>query len=370
MDASSATIAPDAGNCSDLPEKKSLNWAELGFQYVKTEQRFNAVHENGHWDSGEMLNSENISVHEGAPALHYAQQCFEGMKAQTTADGRVLLFRPALNSERMNQAAQRLLMPEVPKTLFMDAVEATVRANYAWIPPYGSGASLYIRPMLIGVGENLGLKPAQRFEFRVFVSPVGPYYKDSGLAVISLAVSEMDRAAPNGTGHYKVGANYAGGLLATKRAQELGANEALYLDAAQGKYIDEAGSANIIAAMTGNRFVTPKSDAILPSITRRSIMILAQDKLGLHTEERPIDLRQEFTEFEELAACGTAAVLSPVGKIWFDDAWHTVAGTDIREPDSEKQSVGPVMQELYDLLVGIQKGEINDPYGWTHQVTL
>ncbi|HJO11511.1 MAG: branched-chain amino acid aminotransferase [Gammaproteobacteria bacterium] len=343
-------------------DKKQLNWADLGFQYVKTDSRFSAVHENGSWSNGSLLNSEIIAVHEGAPALHYAQQCFEGMKAQTAPDGRVLLFRPDLNSERFNLAASRLLMPEVPAEMFMSAVEETVRANYAWIPPYGSGASLYVRPMLIGVGENLGLKPAQQFEFRVFVSPVGPYYKSAGLAVISLAVSEMDRAAPSGTGSFKIGANYAGGLLATRRAQELGANEALYLDSAERRYIDEAGSANIIIATNSGCFVSPKSRAILPSITRRSIMTLARDELNLQTEDRPIDLRAEFDQFEEMAACGTAAVLSPVGRIWFDEDWHNIY--------QDGQTVGPVMQELYDLLVGIQKGEVGDQYGWLHEVSI
>jgi len=343
-------------------DKKALNWAELGFQYRKTDYRFTATHRDGKWSDGELVQSEVISIHEGAPALHYAQQCFEGLKAQTAPDGRVLLFRPGLNSERMKEAASRLLMPEVPQELFIKAIEETVRANYAWIPPHGSGASLYIRPLLIGVGENLGLRPAESFEFRVFVSPVGPYYSSNGLAVISLAVSDIDRAAPHGTGNCKVGANYAGGLLATREAQSKGANEALYLDAAERRFIDEAGSANIIVSMTGKRFVTPKSDAVLPSITRRSLMILAEDRLKLKTEWRPIDLRAELTDFEEIAACGTAAVLSPVGKIWFDNEWHTFYDNG--------QSVGPVMQELYDLLVGIQRGELEDPYGWIHEVKI
>lgn len=342
--------------------KKDLNWSELGFQYHRTDFRFSAIWENGRWNDGGLIGSEFIATHEGAPALHYAQQCFEGMKAQTAADGRILLFRPDLNSERMNLAGPRLLMPEVPKEMFFRAVEQAVRANYAWIPPYGSGASLYIRPMLIGVGENLGLKPAQQYEFRVFVSPVGPYYQQQGLAAISLAVSDVDRAAPRGTGSFKVGANYAGGLIATRMAQQLGANEALYLDSLEGRYIDEAGSANIIIAMKDGTFVTPKSDAILPSITRRSIMQLAKDKLGLQTEERPIDLREEFSNFAEVAACGTAAVLSPVGRVWYDDQWHNVNGGG--------ETVGPIMQELYDLLIGIQKGELDDPYGWVHEVEL
>ncbi len=343
-------------------EKKALNWAELGFQYHKTDYRFSAVHVDGVWSEGELVTSANLSIHEGAPTLHYAQQCFEGMKAQTAEDGRILLFRPDLNSIRMNEAAGRLLMPEVPRELFIRGVEEAVRANYAWIPPYGSGASLYIRPMLIGVGENLGLKPAKQFEFRVFVSPVGPYYKQGGMAVISLAVSELDRAAPRGTGSFKVGANYAGGLLATRKAQELGANEALYLDAREGRFIDEAGSANIIIALDDNTLITPKSNAILPSITRRSLMDIASGTLNMRTEERAIDLRQEFPQFREMAACGTAAVLSPVGRVWFDGDWHAVNG--------DGSTVGPVMQKLYDELIGIQRGEKADAYHWLHEVEL
>jgi len=342
--------------------KKELNWSELGFQYVKTDFRFSAIHRNGEWSEGDLVSDDHIAVHEGAPALHYAQQCFEGMKAQTAEDGRVLLFRPDLNSQRMNDAASRLLMPEVPRELFMRGVEEAVRANYAWIPPYGSGASLYIRPMLIGVGENLGLKPARQFEFRVFVSPVGPYYKEAGLAVISLAVSGMDRAAPNGTGSFKVGANYAGGLLATRKAQELGANEALYLDSAERRFIDEAGSANIIIVLKDGTLVTPASRAILPSITRRSIMEIARTELGMKTEERPIELRTEIEQFEEMGACGTAAVLSPVGKIYFDGEWHVI--------HKDGQTVGPVMQKVYDSLVELQKGDREDRFGWLHEVEI
>lgn len=342
--------------------KKDLNWAELGFQYRPTDYRFRALFVNGQWTEGELITSEMISVHEGAPALHYAQQCFEGMKAQTTPDGRVLLFRPRLNAERMRQAATRLLIPEVPEELFLRGVAAAVRANYPWIPPHGSGAALYIRPMLIGVGENLGLKPAKEFEFRVFVSPVGPYYHSAGLAVISLAVSDLDRASPSGTGNFKIGANYAGGLLATRLAQQLGANEALFLDAAQRRFIDEAGSANIVVAMRGGRFVTPSSSAVLPSVTRRSIMTLAEKELGLTVEQRPIDLRKEIEEFEEVAACGTAAVVAPVGRIWLDSQWHSFYGGG--------EKAGPIMQKLYALLVGIQRGELDDKYDWTHEVPM
>ena len=347
---------------SSKKDKKNLNWSELGFDYIKTDFRFSAVYENGGWSSGKLLAGEQIQIHEGAPSLHYAQQCFEGMKAQTSKDGRVSLFRPGLNCERMRSTSARLLMPEVPKELFMRAIEETVAANFSWIPPYGSGASLYVRPMLVGVGENLGLKPAEKYEFRVFVSPVGPYYKQSGLAVINLAVSDIDRAAPNGTGNFKAGANYAGGLLATLNAQKQGANEALYLDSSEHRYIDEAGSANIIISMKDGSFITPSSKAILSSITRRSLMDIAKEELNMNTEERPIDLRKEISKFDEVAACGTAAVLSPVGKIWFDERWHSIF--------DDGESVGPVMQEMYDILVGIQKGEREDKFNWLHHIEL
>lgn len=349
---------------------KALNWSELGFEYVKTDRRFSARWRDGQWDEGGMIDSEIMPLHEGSPALHYAQECFEGMKAQCARDGRVLLFRPDLNSERMKQAAGRLLMPQVPTELFMRGVDAAVRENIEWIPPFGSGASLYVRPMLIGIGENLGLRPAPEFEFRVFVSPVGPYYKQAGLAPIALAVSEMDRAAPHGTGNFKVGANYAGGLLATRKAQQQGASEALYLDAAENRYIDEAGSANILVVMRDGSLVTPCSEAILPSVTRRSIMQLAADRLGMPIAERPIDLRAEFDDFVEMGACGTAAVVSPIARIWFDGAWRAVNRKEFGDYTGGSGTVGPVMQELYDLLVGILQGEIAEEYGWIREVPL
>ncbi len=342
--------------------KVDLDWKNLGFNYIKTDSRFVASWEDGEWTRGKTITSEIMEIHEGSPALHYSQQCFEGMKAQTAKDGRVLLFRADLNAERMALTSERLLMPIVPKELFLQGVEEAVRNNFAWIPPYGSGASLYIRPLLIGVGENLGLRPATKYNFRVFVSPVGPYYKGGGVSLISLAVTNFDRAAPLGTGHVKAGANYAGGLLSTLTAQELGATEALYLDSAERRYLDEAGSANIVLAMKNDRFVTPKSDAILPSVTRRSIMNLAENELKLKIEERPVDLIKEISEIEEMAACGTAAVLSPVGKIWAGDTWHRF------HENGEK--VGPIMQKLYDSLTQIQKGEKEDPYDWTQEVEI
>lgn len=342
--------------------KQDLDWSNLGFQYKKTDYRFTATWENGQWNEGEMVESENIVIHEGSPALHYAQECFEGLKAQTAKDGRILLFRPELNAQRLNLSADRLLMPEVPEELFLKGVEDTIRANMSWVPPYGTGASLYIRPVLIGVGDNLGLRAATKYIFRVFVSPVGPYYKGTGLSVISLAVTDIDRAAPKGTGHVKTGANYAGGLLSTKAAKELGANEALYLDAAERKYLEEAGSANILLSMKNGDFVTPQSEAILHSITRRSIMDIAKKELGVKIEERPVNIYEEIDQIDEMAACGTAAVLSPVGKVWFQDKWHYF--------HDNGNSVGPVMQKLYDSLTQLQRGEVEDTYGWTREVKI
>ncbi|MCP4296211.1 MAG: branched-chain amino acid aminotransferase [Proteobacteria bacterium] len=343
-----------------MDKKEDLDWESLGFNYIKTDHRFTASYKNGAWNEGELVSSEWMSVHEGSSALHYSQQCFEGLKAQTAPDGRVLLFRPELNSERLNNTASRLLMPQVPTELFMKAVNETILSNYSWIPPHGSGASLYIRPFLIGVGGNLGLRPAPKYEFRVFVSPVGPYYKGGGLSLISLAVTDIDRAAPKGIGHIKAGSNYAGGLMATQKAQDLGASEALYLDAGERIYLEEAGSANILLKMKDNHFVTPKSNAILPSVTRRSILEIAEKELNLDVEERPVNFLKEIDNIQEMAACGTAAVLSPVGKVWIDGKWEKFYG--------EGEKIGPTMQRLYDLLVTLQRGERDDPYNWTVEV--
>ncbi len=342
--------------------KKNIDWGSLSFSYLKTDYRFEATCVDGVWSKGQVVESEVMTLHEGAPALHYGQSCFEGLKAQTAKDGRILLFRPELNNQRMQESAERLLMPKVPTELFMEGVEAVIRANLAWIPPYGSGASFYLRPFLIGSGENLGLRPAKEYTFRVFASPVGPYYKSGGLKMISLAVIDVDRAAPLGTGGYKIGANYSGGLMATKIAQSLGANEALYLDPKERRYLEEAGSANIILALKGKRFATPKSPSILPSVTRRSIVTLAEKELGFSVEERPIDFIAEHGEIEEMGACGTAAVLSPIGKVLINDHWYKV-GQDSEHP-------GPIMLDLYNRLTALQRGERPDPYGWTYEVKL
>ena len=340
--------------------KKDLDWGNLGFSYVETEFRFSARWRDGVWGEGVLVSSAEMQVHEGSTVLHYAQSCFEGLKAQTAANGDILLFRPDLNCARMGRTTQRLLMPQVPESLFMRGIQETVRANAAWVPPYGSGASLYIRPFLVGIGENLGLRPAPEFEFRVFVSPVGPYYKGGGLSLIDLAVVDLDRAAPKGLGAFKAGANYAGGLMATQMAKELGAQEALYLDPAEHRFLEEAGSANIVLKMKDGTIVTPQSDSILPSVTRRSVMTLAEDVLGMKTQERPVEFLKEVDDIEEFAACGTAAVISPVGRIRSGESWHRFYGNG--------EAIGPVTQQLYDLLTAIQKGEREDSYEWTRAV--
>ena len=343
-------------------KKQDLDWVNLSFHYHKTDLRFKAVYKDESWNKGKLIEDNILHIHEASSSVHYAQECFEGLKAQTAKDGKILLFRPDLNSKRMNNTANRLLMPQVPETLFLDGIKETVQANYSWIPPYGSGAALYIRPLLIGTGENLGLTPALEYEFRVFVCPVGPYYKGKGLSLISLAVTDIDRAAPCGTGAFKIGANYAGGLLATRKAKELGANEALYLDSKERKYLEEAGSANIIIVTKDEKILTPVSDAILPSVTRKSVMTLAQETLNYKTEERPIHFLDELDNFEEMGACGTAAMISPVGKILHQGKWHKFY--------KDGKEVGPVIQKLYDSLTKLQKGESEDQFGWTVEIEI
>ena len=337
-------------------------WKNLKFEYLKTDFRFQAVNSGGKWDSGELITDSKISLEEGATSLHYAQQCFEGMKAYGSPSGGVNLFRPRENAKRMANTAKRLLMQTVPEELFLKGVTETVKANLKFVPPHASKASLYIRPLLIGDGENLGIKTASRNIFRVFCSPVGPYYKAGGLKAVSMLVSEKyDRAAPHGIGNFKAGSNYAGGMAATAASQEKGYNECIYFDSKEGRFLDEAGSANIIVATKDNKLITPKSDSILPSITRKSIMVLAKDKLRMETEERPIDFLAELDNISEIGACGTAAVISAIGRIGFK-------GKDYLFFD-EGRSPGPVMSELYRLLTGIQFGELDDPYGWRYPVT-
>ena len=335
-------------------EKANIDWANLGFGYYKTDKRFVSMFKDGKWDEGELTDDENITMNECACVLQYAQTCFEGMKAYETVDGHVVIFRPDMNAQRMFDTAQRLEMQPYPQDKFIDAVEQVVKANLKYVPPYGTGASLYIRPYLFGYSPVMGVKPAQDFMFRIFVSPVGPYFK-GGSKPITLKVSDFDRAAPNGTGHVKAGLNYAMSLHAGVTAHKEGYAENLYLDPQTRTKVEETGGANFLFITKDGKVVTPKSSSILPSITRRSLMYVAKHYLGLEVEEREVYL-EELKDFAECGLCGTAAVISPVGRI--DD--H---GKSINFP-SGMDAPGEITKKLYDTLTGIQYGKIEAPEGW------
>ena len=330
-------------------EKKNIDWSSIGFGYVPTDYRYVANYKDGAWDAGCLSDDPNITMNECACVLQYSQSCFEGLKAYTTEDGRIVCFRPDLNAQRMEQSAERLKMPIFPAERFVEAVIQTVKANAAWVPPYGSGASLYIRPYMFGINSVIGVKPATEYQFRMFVTPVGPYFK-GGVKPLTVRISDYDRAAPHGTGHVKAGLNYAMSLYAIVDAHEKGYDENIYLDSATRTNIEETGGANIIF-IKGNTLVTPKSDTILPSITRRSIVHVAKEYLGMEVEERDIPLT-EIGEYEECGLCGTAAVISPVGTIDDHGKLYHYAG------------FGPKIQKLYETLTGIQMGRIQAPEGW------
>ncbi|MCR5790211.1 MAG: branched-chain amino acid aminotransferase [Lachnospiraceae bacterium] len=339
-------------------EKKDMDWGNLGFGYVKTDYRFVANYKNGAWEEGGITEDADIVLNECACVLQYAQTIFEGLKAYTTEDGRIVMFRPDLNGERMEQSAQRLKMPVFPKERFVEAVKKTVKANEAWVPPYGSGATLYIRPYMFGSDSIIGVKPANEYQFRVFTTPVGPYFK-GGAKPITVRISDYDRAAPHGTGHIKAGLNYAMSLFAIVDAHEKGFDENMYLDAASRTKLEETGGANIIFITKDGKFVTPKSSSILPSITRRSLEVVAKEYLDMEVEEREVYL-SELSDFAECGLCGTAAVVSPVGKI-------VDHGKEICLP-AGMEEMGPVTKKLYDTLTGIQMGRIKAPDGWIVEV--
>ena len=331
-------------------DKKKIDWANIGFGYVQTDVRYVANFKDGAWDEGELTRDANITMNECACVLQYAQTVFEGMKAYTTAGGQTVCFRPDLNAQRMMDSCQRMRMPVFPKERFLDAIRQTVQANIAWVPPYGSGASLYLRPYMFGIDPVLGVKPAHEFQFRVFGTPVGPYFK-GGVRPLTLRVSDLDRAAPRGTGHIKAGLNYAMSLYNIVDAHEQGYDENLYVDSATRQHIEETGGANILFVTKEGKLVVPKSATILPSITRRSLIQVAQDYLGLEVEERVVGV-EELGNFAEAGLCGTAAVISPVGKIVDHGKEYTYAG------------MGQVIEKLYNTLTGIQMGTIEAPEGW------
>lgn len=334
--------------------KKDIDWSNLGFSYIKTDQRYVSNFKDGAWDAGTLTGDDQITISECACVLQYAQTIFEGLKAYTTEDGHVVCFRPDLNAERMQQSAERLEMPIFPKERFVDAVVQTVEANMDYVPPYGSGATLYVRPYMFGSNAVIGVAPAEEYQFRIFCTPVGPYFK-GGAKPITIRVSDFDRAAPHGSGHIKAGLNYAMSLHAIVDAHKKGFDENMYLDPATRTKVEETGGANFLFITKDNKVVTPKSDSILPSITRRSLMYVAEKYLGLEVEQREVYL-DEVKDFAECGLCGTAAVISPVGKI-------VDHGKEICFP-SGMDEMGPITKKLYDTLTGIQMGRIDAPEGW------
>ena len=333
---------------------KNIDWSNLGFGYVKTDYRYVSNFKNGAWDEGALITDDMVTISECACVLQYAQTVFEGMKAYTTEDGHIVVFRPDLNAERMENSAKRLEMPAFPQDRFVDAIVKLVEANADYVPPYGSGATLYIRPYMFGSNAVIGVKPAEEYQFRAFCTPVGPYFK-GGAKPITIRVSDFDRAAPRGTGHIKAGLNYAMSLHAIMDAHRQGFDENMYLDPATRTKVEETGGANFLFVTKDNKVVTPKSDSILPSITRRSLVYVAKEYLGLEVEEREVYF-DEVKDFAECGLCGTAAVISPVGKI-------VDHGKEICMP-SGMTEMGPITKKLYDTLTGIQMGRLEAPEGW------
>lgn len=338
--------------------KKDIDWSNLGFGYIKTDKRYVSYFKDGKWDDGAVIDDDMIVMSECAGVLQYSQSVFEGLKAYTTEDGKIVTFRPDLNADRMYDSALRLEMPPFPKERFIDAVQKTVAANRDWVPPYGSGATLYLRPYMFGQNPVIGVKPADEYQFRLFTTPVGPYFK-GGAKPLTIKVSDFDRAAPHGTGNIKAGLNYAMSLHAIVTAHKEGFDENVYLDPATRTKIEETGGANVLFVDRDGNIVIPKSDSILPSITRRSLMVVAEKYLGLKVTQREV-LLSEVKDFAECGLCGTAAVISPVGKI-------VDHGNEICFP-SGMAEMGPTTKKLYDTLTGIQMGRIEAPEGWICEI--
>ena len=334
--------------------KKEIDWSNIGFGYVQTDKRYVSNYKDGKWDEGGLTEEANVVLNECAGVLQYAQTVFEGLKAYRTEDGHIVTFRPDLNASRMADSARRLEMPVFPEDRFIKAVEQVVEANADYVPPYGSGATLYIRPYMFGTNPVIGVKPADEYQFRVFATPVGPYFK-GGAKPITIRVCDFDRAAPHGTGHIKAGLNYAMSLHAIVDAHQQGYDENMYLDSATRTKVEETGGANFIFITKDNKLVTPKSDTILPSITRRSLVYVAKEYLGMEVEEREV-LFEEVKQFAECGLCGTAAVISPVGKV-VDHGKEICFSSGMEE-------MGPVTKKLYDTLTGIQMGHIKAPESW------
>lgn len=338
-------------------QKKDINWAELGFNYIKTDKRYISYWKDGKWDDGQLVEDNKISISEGSPCLHYGQQCFEGLKAYSTKDGNIQLFRPDENAKRMQRTCDQILMPKVPVEKFVDACIQVAKANEAWIPPYGSGATFYLRPYLIGVGDNIGVRPADEYIFGVFGMPVGPYFK-GGMKPVNFVTTYADRAAPNGTGKVKVGGNYAASLHPHLEAVKRGFADCIYLDPSTHTKIDEVGAANFFAITKDNKFITPESSSILPSITKYSLLHVAKEYLGMETCECDVYV-DKLDDIAEAGACGTAAVITPIGGIEHSGKMHVF---------HSETEVGPITKKLYETLYGIQIGDVEAPEGWIVKV--
>ncbi|MGI6002397.1 MAG: branched-chain amino acid aminotransferase [Lachnospiraceae bacterium] len=339
-------------------EKANLDWKNLSFGYITTDKRYVANFKDGKWGEGSLTDDPNITLNECAGILQYCQEVFEGLKAYEQEDGSIVTFRPDLNASRMMDSAKRMEMPSFPAERFIEAVEEVVRANAKWVPPYGTGATLYLRPYMFATNPVIGVKPATEYQFRLFGTPVGPYFKN-GVKPITICVSDFDRAAPRGTGFIKAGLNYAMSLHANVTAHANGYDENMFLDPATRTYVEETGGANFIFITKDGELVTPKSNSILPSVTRRSLLVVAKDYLGMKVTERPVKF-SELKDFAECGICGTAAVICPVGKVVSHD--ETVCFP------SGMEKMGPVTQKLYDLLTGIQYGTVDAPEGWIHKI--
>lgn len=338
--------------------KKDIDWGSLPFGYMETSKSYVSNWKDGEWDEGKLTSDHSITINECAGVLQYAQTCFEGLKAYTTEHGDIVTFRPDLNADRMESSCKRLEMPVFSKDRFIEAVLQTIEANKDWVPPYGSGATLYIRPYMFGSNPVIGVKPADEYQFRILVTPVGPYFK-GGVKPIKVRLSDLDRAAPHGTGDIKAGLNYAMSLYNIVDAHKAGYAENIYLDPATHTYLEETGGANILLVTKDGKLVTPKSDSILPSITRRSILYVAKEILKMDVEERRIS-KDELSDFAECGLCGTAAVISPVGQI--DDHGKSIVYNE------GKDEMGPVLKKVYDTLTGIQMGRLPAPEGWIYTI--
>jgi branched-chain amino acid aminotransferase len=338
-------------------QKADLDWKNLPFSYIKTDYNIRCYYKDGKWSPPQLISEETLQMHIADPCLHYGQEVFEGLKAFETKDGRIVAFRPDENAKRLQSSSKQIFIPPIPTELFLEAIQKVIAANARFIPPFGTGASLYIRPLVLGVGPQVGLGPAKEYIFIVFVNPVGPYYKGGFKPVKALVVEEYDRAAPLGMGAYKVGGNYAAGLIGNEFGKKKGYPIILYLDPKEKKYVDEFGTSNFIG-ISGNKYITPESKSILPSITNKSLATIAGD-MGMTVERRPIEIT-EIENFDEIGAVGTAAVITPINLIHY-------RGRDLQFGN---ENPGTVITKLYNKLTRIQTGEDEDKYGWLEKIVI